>query len=122
DGFEALTRDGTMTDGLKAFGNALLSGFGGALQMFGEAVVLASGLLEAVVSAFASLNPVAMAAAGFGLIAIGAMIKGAAGRAVGRGGAVSTPQGPVDTTQRVAIGSPGVGRGAPGGTSSTVAL
>lgn len=73
-------------DAFRALGSALLRGFGDMLVQFGTFLLPVSKIFAKLVAAFSSLNPVAMAAAGVGFIAIGSLMKGAAGRIAGGGG------------------------------------
>jgi hypothetical protein len=83
--FEVAVATGSITEGFKALGKSMLSGFGGMLQMFGTQALVASKLMAALMTAFKSLNPAAQIAASIGIIALGGMLKGAASSAFGGG-------------------------------------
>ena len=90
--FETLvTRGATIGDAFGALGATLLRGLGDMLVTFGTALLPVAKLFAGVVASLTSLNPVAMTAAAVGLIAIGGMMRGAAGRAFGGIGGGSAP-------------------------------
>ena len=90
--FETLvTRGATIGDAFGALGATLLRGLGDMLVTFGTALLPVAKLFAGVVASLKSLNPVAMTAAAVGLIAIGGMMRGAAGRAFGGIGGGSAP-------------------------------
>jgi hypothetical protein len=84
--FETAFATGSITEGFKAFGKAMLSGLGGMLQMFGTQALMASALMSKLMKSFATLNPYAAVAASIALIALGGALKGAASSAFGGGG------------------------------------
>lgn len=84
--FETAFAAGSITEGFKAFGRAMLSGLGGMLQAFGTRALLASTLMQRLMESFATLNPYAAVAASIALIALGGALKGAASSAFGGGG------------------------------------
>ncbi len=85
-GFEAAFATGSISEGFKAFGSAMLSGLGGMLQSFGKQALLASTLMAKLMESFGSLNPYVAVAASIALIALGGALKGAASSAFGGGG------------------------------------
>ena len=90
--FETLvTRGANIGDAFGALGATLLRGLGDMLVQFGTSLLPVAKLFGAVVTSLKSLNPVAMTAAAVGLIAVGAMMRGAAGRAFGGVGGGSAP-------------------------------
>jgi hypothetical protein len=90
--FETLvTRGATIGDAFGALGATLLRGLGDMLVTFGTSLLPVAKLFGAVVTSLKSLNPVAMTAAAVGLIAVGGMMRGAAGRAFGGVGGGSAP-------------------------------
>lgn len=90
--FETLvTRGANIGDAFGALGATLLRGLGDMLVQFGTSLLPVAKLFGAVVTSLKSLNPVAMTAAAVGLIAVGAMMRGAAGRAFGGLGGGSAP-------------------------------
>lgn len=90
--FETLvTRGATIGDAFGALGATLLRGLGDMLVTFGTSLLPVAKLFGAVVASLKSLNPVAMTAAAIGLIAVGGMMRGAAGRAFGGVGGGSAP-------------------------------
>lgn len=90
--FETLvTRGATIGDAFGALGATLLRGLGDMLVQFGTSLLPVATLFHGVVNSLRSLNPVAMTAAAIGLIAIGGMMRGAAGRAFGGVGGGSAP-------------------------------
>ena len=88
-GIETAVATGSIGEGFKALGQTLLSGLGSALIMFGTQAIIASQLMQRFMEAMASMNPFAALAAGIGMVALGAALKGAASRAFGgqQGGA-----------------------------------
>jgi hypothetical protein len=84
-GIETAVATGSIGEGFKALGETLLSGLGSALQMFGTQAILAGKLMERFMNAMATLNPFAAVAAGIGMVALGAALKGAAKAAFGGG-------------------------------------
>jgi tape measure domain-containing protein len=101
NGIETAVQTGSLGEGFKALTRTLLSGLGSALISFGRTAIMASALMKKFMSAMASMNPFAAVAAGIGMVALGAMLKGAAQRSFGGGGGSSTMGG--------GIGSLGVG-------------
>ena len=90
--FETLaTRGATIGDAFGALGATILRGLGDMLVQFGTSLLPVAALFHGLVRALQSLNPVAMTAAAVGLIAIGGMMRGAAGRAFGGVGGGSAP-------------------------------
>ena len=90
--FETLaTRGATIGDAFGALGATILRGLGDMLVTFGTSLLPVAALFHGLVNALRSLNPVAMTAAAVGLIAIGGMMRGAAGRAFGGIGGGSAP-------------------------------
>jgi hypothetical protein len=85
-GFQAAFATGSISEGFKAFGSAMLSGLGGMLQAFGKQALLASTLMAKLMESFATLNPYVAVAASIALIALGGALKGAASSAFGGGG------------------------------------
>ena len=83
--FETAFATGSITEGFKAFGKAMISGLGGMLQMFGTQALMASALMSKLMKSFATLNPYAAVAASIALIALGGALKGAASSAFGGG-------------------------------------
>jgi len=94
---------------MKAFAGTLLEGLGQALESFGKAALLASALMKKFLDAMSTLNPFAAAAAAIGMIALGALISGAAQSAFSGGGAGggSAGVGPQDTTTNITYYAPG---------------
>jgi hypothetical protein len=86
-GIERAVATGSIGEGFKALGQTLLSGLGSALQMFGKQAIVAGVLMERFMAAMATMNPVAAVAAGIGMVALGAMLKGAAQASFGGGNA-----------------------------------
>jgi hypothetical protein len=101
NGIETAVQTGSLGEGFKALTRTLLSGLGSALISFGRTAIMASALMKKFMAAMASMNPFAAVAAGIGMVALGAMLKGAAQRSFGGGGGSSTMGG--------GIGSLGVG-------------
>lgn len=108
-GFTTFFQTGSVEKGAAALTAGLLSAIGGAMVKFGEAGLVASTLMQQAMSALASLNPFAAAAAFVGLIAVGSLLQAAASSAFGGGsrgggaaGAIAQP-----TTTRVTVGAGG---------------
>ena len=82
-GIENAIKSGSLRDGLRSLLAAMLSGIGSILIQLGTALLPVGKLIAKLWRALSSLNPVAMTAAAIGLIAVGAAMKGIAGRVVG---------------------------------------
>jgi hypothetical protein len=86
-GIETAVATGSIGEGFKALGETLLSGLGSALQMFGTQAIIAGKLMKKFMEAMARMDPFAAVAAGLGMVALGAALKGAAKAAFGGGSA-----------------------------------
>lgn len=97
-GIETAISSGSITKGLKALGATILSGLGNILIQLGSAMLPVSKLVAKLWASLSSLNPIGMAAAAVGLIAIGAAMRGIAGRitsgGMGGGGAAAAVSAP----------------------------
>jgi hypothetical protein len=109
-GIERAVATGSIGEGFKALGAALLSGLGSALQMFGKQAIIAAGLMKKFMAAMGKMNPYAAAAAGIAMVALGSVLKGTAQAAFGGG------QGGGAAAMGGGLGSLGVG-GMQGGTT-----
>lgn len=84
-GIEAAIATGSITQGFKEFTKTMLSGLGSMLITFGKALIPIGALMEKVRMALLNLSPQGLVAAGIGMIAIGAALRGAATAAFGGG-------------------------------------
>ena len=82
----AFAKGANFGDAMKAFGVALLGGLGNVMVAFGQRLVQLGVSLKIAMSSFAQGNPGGMIAAGLTIIAIGAALRGAAGRAMNQTG------------------------------------
>jgi tape measure domain-containing protein len=90
--FEVLaTRGATVGDAFGALGAAMLRGLGDMTIAFGISVMKIGKLMTAAVSALKNLNGPAAVAAGLAIVAVGGLMRGAAGRAFGGVGGGSAP-------------------------------
>lgn len=90
--FETLvTRGATIGDAFGALGAAMLRGFGDMVIMFGVQVMKVGALMTKTMQSLLALNGPAAIAAGLALVALGGMMRGAAGRAFGGVGGGSAP-------------------------------
>jgi hypothetical protein len=85
-GIENAMASGSLSRGLKALGASMLAGIGNILVQLGTALLPVGKLIAGLWAALKTLNPVAMTAAAVGLIAVGSMMRGIAGRVVSGGG------------------------------------
>lgn len=85
-GIEEAIATGSITKGFKALAQTMLSGLGSMLIQFGTALLPIAALMEKVRAALLSLSPQGLIAAGLGMIAVGAALRGAASAAFGGGG------------------------------------
>lgn len=90
--FEVLaTRGATVGDAFGALGAAMLRGLGDMTIAFGISVMKIGKLMTSAVTALKSLNGPAAVAAGLAIVAVGGLMRGAAGRAFGGVGGGSAP-------------------------------
>ena len=82
----AFAKGANFGDAMKAFGVALLGGLGNVMVALGQQLVQLGVSLKIAMSSFASGNPTGMIAAGLAIIAVGAALRGAAGRAMNQTG------------------------------------
>jgi len=85
NGIAAAVSSGSIGEGFKALGQTMLAGLGDMLIAFGRQVIVTAGLFEALRAKLvgAITNPGALAAVGVAMVALGAGLKGAAGRIFG---------------------------------------
>lgn len=105
-GIEEAIATGSITKGFKALAQTMLSGLGSMLIQFGTALLPIGALMEKVRAALLSLSPQGLVAAGLGMIAVGAALRGAASAAFGGGGAPPASGG--YTAPALAAGSMGL--------------
>ena len=80
NGITAAVQSGSISEGFKELGRTMLGGLGAMIRDFGIKALVASQFMLNLLKSFASLNPVAGAAAATGLIALGSVMVGLAGR------------------------------------------
>ncbi len=85
-GIENAITSGSIKEGFKSLLSTMLQGLGNILVQLGTALLPVGKLIAKLWSSLATLNPIAMTAAAVGLIAVGSIMKGIAGRVVGGGG------------------------------------
>lgn len=85
-GIEKAITSGSFKEGFKELLRGILSGLGSLLIQLGTALIPVSKLFAKLWLSLKTLNPIAMAAAAVGLIALGGIMKGVAGRVVEGGG------------------------------------
>lgn len=93
-GIEQAIATGSMASGFKAMAKAMLAGLGVMLIQFGKSLIPVGALMGKVRTALMTLSPQGIVAAGLGMIAVGAALRGAAqaafgGSAAGAGTAAS---------------------------------
>ena len=82
----ALQKGANIKDAFGALGATLLSGIGSVMINFGKSLIPLGALMTKLRESFLALSGPGMIAAGIGFIAIGAALRGAAGRAMQQGG------------------------------------
>lgn len=82
----AFEKGANFGDAMKAFGTTLLAGLGNVMVTFGQQLVALGVQLKIAMSSFATGNPYGLIAAGLGIIAIGAALRGAASSSLNQNG------------------------------------
>lgn len=85
-GIETAIATGSIGEGFKALIRTLLAGLGDMMVQFGKAALVAAGFMKTIFDALSKALPGGAIAASLAMIAVGAALKGAAGRAFGGGG------------------------------------
>jgi hypothetical protein len=89
DGVAGFLESGSIEDGFKSLAGSLLSGLGGAMVQFGEAALMQSTLMVALMNALGKLNPAAGIGISLAMIAAGKTLQAVAGKAFGNMGSRS---------------------------------
>ena len=85
---EAMVNGGNMVESLSV---VLLQGIGNMASQLGKLAIGTGIAIEGIKKALESLNPIAAIAAGIALVALGAAVKGAAGKIANKGGGGGVP-------------------------------